>query len=250
MDYGLEGKVVVITGAASGLGLAMAKSYAAIGAKPVITDISQEALDRACEEIGPNVVAYLHDVTDLESIPALIAKIESEVGPIECLINNAGKHQKKFSDEVTDAEFQSVIEVNLFGVFAMTREVFKYMKERGRGSIQMISSMTAIIGQPRVVAYSVTKTGLLGATRTLASDFSPFGVRVNAIQPGFIDTPMFRKAVDGDQDRQNRILTRTPLQKYGHPQDIANASLFLASNKAEFINGIALPVDGGFSIGF
>lgn len=250
MSYDFSGKVVLVTGAGSGLGLSMAKEFAKQNAKVVITDLTQERIDAACEEIGHGACGYVHDVTDFESTPHLIAGIEETNGAIDCLINNAGMHLKAFPTDVTDAALAKIIDTNLIGVFALSRETYKFMEKRGTGSIIMISSMSALLGLQKVVGYSITKSGLLGATMSLATDWGPQGIRVNAICPGFIDTPMFRKATDSDPERQQKILGRTPLAKFGAPQDISDAAVFLASDKAKFITGAVLPVDGGFSIGF
>mgnify|MGYP001347635072 CR=1 FL=1 len=250
MSGEFSGKVVLITGAGSGLGLSMAKAFAECDAKVVITDLNQERIDAACNEIGSGACGYVHDVTDFEATPKLIAAIEKENGPINCLINNAGMHMKRDPVDVEDAALAKIIDTNLIGVFALSRETFKFMEKRGTGSIIMISSMSALLGLQKVVGYSITKSGLLGATMSLATDWGPKGIRVNAICPGFIDTPMFRQATDSDPARQQKILGRTPLAKFGAPEDIADAAVFLASEKAKFITGATLPVDGGFSIGF
>jgi gluconate 5-dehydrogenase len=135
-------------------------------------------------------------------------------------------------------------------VFALTREVAKSMVVRGAGSIIMISSMASQYGIPEVVAYTASKAAIEGMTRALAVEWSPSGVRVNCIAPGFIVTPMSSKALDGDPVRKARILSRTPMGKLGEPSDVANAALFLASSQAKYITGVVLPVDGGNAIGF
>jgi NAD(P)-dependent dehydrogenase (short-subunit alcohol dehydrogenase family) len=152
--------------------------------------------------------------------------------------------------EVSDDEFEEVVDINLRSVFSLTREVLKYMIPRGTGSVINISSMAALYGLPGVVAYSSSKTGLLGLTRTLATENSHTGVRFNAIAPGFIKTNMFEAAMDRDPDRRARIIERTPAGRFGTPDDIGIAAVFLASKAADFITGVCLPVDGGNSIGF
>ena len=179
-----------------------------------------------------------------------VEKVESEFGEIDTLVNNAGINMKKPLTEVTDAEFQNIIQTNVNGLFSLTREVAKGMKRRKRGSIINITSMAAIYGIPMVTAYTTSKTAVLGMTKSLAVDLSPEGIRVNAIAPGFIDSPMLRKAFDSDPDRERRVLERTPMKKLGEARDIAMAAVFLASDAAKFVTGVNLPVDGGNSIGF
>jgi len=245
-----KGQVILITGGGSGLGFAMAQAFTKTGASVVITGRDQAKLDEACSKLGAAAHAYVNDVTALDSTPSLVTQIERDIGPIHCLVNNAGAHLKSLPEDVNDEDLQRVINTNLTGVFVMSRECARPMATRGSGSILMISSMAAMVGIPRVAVYSITKSGLLGATMSLATDLGPRGIRVNAICPGFIDTPMFRKATDGDPERKARILGRTPLGEFGMPEDIADTALFLASDKARFITGAVLPVDGGFSIGF
>ena len=152
--------------------------------------------------------------------------------------------------EVTDEEFQRIITTNLTAAFVISREVVRSMLPRKKGCIIHISSMAAHYGIPNVVAYSASKTGLEGMTRSMAVDLSPEGIRVNCIAPGYIVTAMTSKAFNGDPQRQSKVLSRTPMGKMGNPEDIANAAWFLASDQAAFITGEVLKVDGGNSIGF
>lgn len=248
--FSLEGKTALITGGGSGLGLAMAGAFVEAGAEVIITGRTEEKLQEACSGMGPGAHYEVNDVTDLKSLPGLVEAVEKRYGPIDVLVNNAGINLKKHATEVTDREFRDIIETDLTGLFALTREVSKRMVKRGEGSIINITSMAALYGISGVVAYSSAKTGLVGMTRTLAVDLSPHGVRVNAIAPGFIETPMLRKAMESDPERKRRVLERTPMRSFGQPDDIARAALFLASDAARFVTGVNLPVDGGNSIGF
>ena len=146
--------------------------------------------------------------------------------------------------------FQEVIHTNQTAVFTLTREVGKFMVPHGSGSIIMISSMASQYGIPKVVAYTASKSAIEGMTRALAVEWSPNGVRVNCIAPGFIITTMSSRAFNSDPERKAKVLSRTPMGVLGEPADIANAALFLASKQARFITGVVLPVDGGNSIGF
>ena len=246
----LSGRVALITGAAAGIGFGIAKQFIVLGAKVVITDLSQDKLDVAKKFLGSECTTYVSDVTKKYLHHKLVAEIEESVGPIEILVNNAGRHCKKPSLDTTDDEFQAVIDTNLNSVFALTREVVKKMIPRGNGSVINISSMSALFGLTEVVAYSCSKTALLGLTRTLASEYSGTGVRFNAIAPGFIESKMFLDIMEKDPARKAKILERTPSKRFGTPNDIAKAAAFLASDAADFITGVCLPVDGGNSIGF
>ena len=248
--FSLEGKLALITGGGTGIGYGIAKAFIEAGAKVIITGRREEVLQEAVSSLGPNVLYRVNDVTDLASLPGLIENIEAEVGAINILVNNAGLNQKKDTLSVSDQEFQEILQTNLTAVFALTRECAIKMRSRGEGVILLISSMAAYYGLDRVLAYSASKSAIRGMVMPLAQDFSPLGIRVNAIAPGFIDSPMFRKAMEGDPKRLQKVLDRTPVRTLGLPQDIGNAAVFLASDAAKFITGVCLPVDGGNSIGF
>ena len=248
--FGLHNKVALITGGASGIGLGIARQFIALGAKVAITGRDPEKLHAAQIELGNNCLMVQNDVTDKDSHPMLIQKIEKELGSLDVLVNNAGMHQKISSTDVTDVDFQAVLNTNLNSVFALTREVLKAMVPRGKGSIINISSMTALYGLPYVAAYSSSKTGLLGLTRALAAEFSYSGLRINAIAPGFIESDMLRNVMKDDPKREQKVLERTPARRLGTPDEIGYAACFLASDASQFITGICLPVDGGNSIGF
>jgi len=248
--YSLSGKVALITGGSEGIGYGIAEQFLSLGAKVIITARTSEKLNAAKEKLGSNCFTYTNDVTNLKQLPALIQDIEENVGPIDILVNNAGRHLKQDSLTVSDEQFQQIVTVNLNAVFALTREVLKLMTVRKAGSIINISSMAALFGLTQVVAYSSSKTALLGLTRSLASEYSHTGVRINAIAPGFIESKMFLNVMKSDPERKRKILSRTPAGRFGTPADIGKAAAFLASDASEFITGICLPVDGGNSIGF
>ncbi|MCU0429023.1 MAG: glucose 1-dehydrogenase [Cytophagaceae bacterium] len=250
MAFSLQGKVALITGGGTGLGFGMARCMKEAGATVVITGRREEVLQQACQELGEGVYYRSIDLNQTELLPALVDSIENEWGSIDILVNNAGINNKKSSLEMSDAEFDAIMNTNVRSVFALTREVARGMVQRQRGSIIMISSMSALYGLANVAAYGASKSAIAGMTRVLASEYSPKGVRINSIAPGFIDTPMLRKAIDGDPDRKNKILGRTPMNCFGTPDDIGYAAVYLASDEARFITGTMLVVDGGNSIGF
>jgi gluconate 5-dehydrogenase len=248
--FSLNGKRALVTGGGTGIGHAIAKAMARAGASVVITGRREQVLRQAAEEIGPQCGYHAFDVADLPAIPTAVRAIEERFGPIDILVNNAGINMKKPALEVTDQEFTSIIQANLNGLFALTREVVKGMAARGGGCVLNITSMTAIYGIPKVAAYTASKTAVLGLTRQLAVDFAPLKVRVNAIAPGFIFSEMTAKALDADPERKARVLARTPMGRMGKAEEVASAAVFLCCDAASFITGVNLPVDGGNSIGF
>src|SRR5262249_53900473 len=159
----------------------------------------------------------------------LVNRIRERVGPITGLVNNAGNHIKKTAIDLTPDEFQSVLQTHLVGAFALSRAVLPEMIERRHGSIIYIASMASLIGLPLVSAYSAAKAGYLGLMRSLATEVSPYGVRVNAIAPGWIESEMMRSALNGDPTRSGKVLGRTPMNRFGEPDDVGWAATYLCS---------------------
>lgn len=248
--FSIQNKVALITGGGSGIGYAIAKTFVEAGARAVITGRREKILREAVNTLGESASYIVNDIRELSSFNKMVNYIEDEIGPIEVLVNNAGINKKKNFLEVSDEEFVNILNTNLVGLFALTREVASKMAQRKKGSIIMITSMAAIYGIPHVSAYTASKTGLLGLTRNLAVDLSPLGIRVNAIAPGFIESPMLLKAMDADSNRKNKVLSRTPMHDFGKPEDISYTALYLASDASCFVTGVNIPVDGGNSIGF
>lgn len=248
--FSLAGKIALITGGSRGIGFNIAQSMVSAGATVIITGRGAAKLAEATRELGPSAFYEINDVTELEHLPALVERVEAQYGPIDILVNNAGINLKKPALEVSDEEFGRILHTNLNAVFALTRTCAARMIARQSGSILMISSMAAYYGLDRVVAYAASKSGLEGMVKVLASEFSKFNVRVNAIAPGFIETNMLRTAMSNDPDRMNKALGRTPMGYFGQPEDIGWAAVFLASEAARYVTGVSLPVDGGNSIGF
>lgn len=248
--YSLEGKLALITGGGTGLGLAIAQCMVTAGAIVVITGRREAVLQEAVARLGEAAHYLTNDICDLAGLDDLVAHIEAMHGPVDVLVNNAGVNLKKPALEVTDEEFSRIMHTNLHAVFALTRAVATRMVARQQGAILMISSMAAYYGIDRVVAYAASKSAVEGMVRVLASELSVHGVRVNAIAPGFIETEMSRTAMNADPDRKSRALRRTPMGKFGRPDDVGHAAVFLASEAARYITGASLPVDGGNAIGF
>jgi gluconate 5-dehydrogenase len=248
--FTLKGRRALVTGGGTGLGFGISKAFIEAGAQVMITGRREDVLKDAVAALGPHAAYSVGDVADLASIPGLIRKIEEGWGPLDILVNNAGINMKKTALEVSDEDFQRIVQTNLNGLFAVTREVGRFMQQRGKGSIINITSMAAMYGLPLVAGYASSKTAVLGLTRTLASDLAPLGIRVNAIAPGFIESEMTRKALDADPVRKQKALGRTPMGRMGLPEDIGWAAVYLASDAARFVTGVNLPIDGGNSIGF
>ncbi|MDN5216966.1 SDR family oxidoreductase [Fulvivirgaceae bacterium BMA12] len=250
-DFKLDGKVALVTGGGSGIGLGIAKSYIDAGAKVVIVGRTESNLQEACETMGENAAYYVYDITRQAGIPDLVTTIEKEQGVIRILVNNAGVHLKAHTSETSDEAFLKVIQTHVLSSFTLSREVAARMAANNiAGSIIMISSMTGIMALDRVVAYTTAKTAMLGLMRGLLADYATHGIRVNAIAPGWIESRMLHQALDNDLPRKDKILNRIPFNKFGHPQDIGNAAIFLGSNASAYVSGVLLPVDGGAAVGF
>jgi NAD(P)-dependent dehydrogenase (short-subunit alcohol dehydrogenase family) len=251
LPFHLHGECALITGGGSGLGLAMAQCMAAAGARVVLVGRDESRLSAAVQSIGPAACHVAHDVTDLAAAPDLVCRSEAAAGAdITILVNNAGIHVKKRAEETSPEDFQSVLTTHLCAAHALNRALILGMKERGHGVILFTASMASLIGIPLVVAYSAAKAAYLGVTRSLAAELSYSGIRVNAIAPGWIESPMLRQALASDKKRTKKILGRTPMGRFGEPEDIGWAAVYLASPAAKFVTGVCLPVDGGASIGF
>jgi 3-oxoacyl-[acyl-carrier protein] reductase len=240
----LKNKVAIITGAAKGIGFATVQRFAQEGAIVIMADMNLEAAKGAAAQI-PNAEAYAMNVTDRASIQAAVDQVMQKHGRIDILINNAGITQDARLVKMTEVQFDAVIDVNLKGVFNCTQLIVPHMLEAKSGAIVNASSVVGIYGNFGQTNYSATKFGVIGFTKTWARELGPKGVRVNAICPGFIATEMVKAMPENIlQD----IERRSWLGRLGTPEEIANVYLFLASNEASFINGVALEASGGISL--
>ena len=248
--FDLTGQTAIITGGGTGLGLGMARCLVASGAKVVLVGRRKDELAKACAALGPGAFALVGDVTKLEGAPVLVDQAEKLAGPVSILINNADVHLKKPTIETSDAEFATVMQTHVLGAFALTREAGQRMLKRKSGSILFTASMASLMGLPLVVAYSAAKSAYVGMVRSLAAEWGAHGVRVNAIAPGWIASDMLDRALRGDSARQAKILGRTPMARFGEPDDIGWAAVYLCSPAAKFVTGVVLPVDGGAAEAF
>jgi NAD(P)-dependent dehydrogenase (short-subunit alcohol dehydrogenase family) len=247
----LRGKVAVITGGAGGIGAAVARAMAAAGARVVISDrqtLACEATAAAMRAEGAEVRAFGLDVTDTLAVRDFAAKVGKTLGDADVLVNNAGILVRRgIDDPEAEAIARQVMDVNLHGAFAVARAFLPALR-RTRGNIVNIASGAAFVAQRHCAGYSASKGALRLLTQTMAVDLGVDGVRVNAVAPGVIETPM-TQATLGDAARLGSFLQRIPAGRVGQPGEIAAAVLFLASPLASYVNGVTLPVDGGFLAG-
>ena len=253
VNFSLEGKVALVTGASYGIGFALATAFAEAGAKIVFNDIKQELVDKglaAYKEKGIEAHGYVCDVTNEEQVNAFIAQVEKEVGKINILVNNAGIIKRIPMHEMTAAEFRQVIDIDLNGPFIVSKAVLPSMMEMGGGKIINICSMMSELGRETVSAYAAAKGGLKMLTRNIASEYGKYNIQCNGIGPGYIATPqtapLRERQADGSRHPfDSFIVAKTPAERWGTPEDLMGPALFLASEASDFVNGHVLYVDGG-----
>jgi 3-oxoacyl-[acyl-carrier protein] reductase len=240
----LRGKVAIVTGAAKGIGFATAQRFGQEGAIVIVADVNPEAVKSAAAQI-PNSEAHVMNVTDRASIQGVVDQVIQHHGRIDILINNAGITQDARLIKMTEAQFDAVIDVNLKGVFNCTQLIVPHMLEAGSGAIVNASSVVGLYGNFGQTNYSATKFGVIGFTKTWARELGPKGIRVNAVCPGFIATEMVKAM---PENILKDIEKRSWLGRLGTPEEMANVYLFLASDEASYVNGVALEASGGISL--
>lgn len=244
----LEDKVCIITGAASGIGLETAKQFAKQGAILIIWDVQKEKGEEAVKMLtamGAKAAFYEVNTASFEATELAAKQVFESFGKIDVLINNAGITRDATLAKMTTEQWQQVIDVNLTGVFNGTKSVSQYMVQAGYGKIINTSSVVALYGNFGQSNYVATKSALIGVTKVWAKELGRKGINVNAVAPGFIATEMIKTV---PQKVIDNLLEKTPLQRLGTPEDVANAYVFLASEQASFINGHCLSVDGGITL--
>ena len=251
--FRLDGKVAWITGASYGLGLAYAEAFAEVGAKIVFNDINQELVDRglaAYKEQGIDAYGAVCDVTNEEQVNAFVKDVEQKVGTIDILVNNAGIIKRIPMIEMTKAQWDQVINVDLTGPFICSKAVLPRMIEKRSGKIINACSMMSELGRETVSAYAAAKGGLKMLTKNFCSEYGQYNIQCNAIGPGYIATPqtapLREKQPDGSMHPFDRFIrSKTPAQRWGQTEDLQGLAVFLASPASDFINGQVVYIDGG-----
>lgn len=246
--FDLTGKVALVTGATHGLGMSIAKALAHAGAKLVINDLVQEKLDNAIAEYAADGIkahGYLFDVTKEDQVIENIAKIAKEVGDVDILVNNAGIIKRIPAVEMSVADFQQVLNIDLTGPFIMSKAVAPAMMKKGSGKIINMCSMMSEVGRDTVSAYAAAKGGLKMLTRNLATEWARYNIQVNGIGPGYFATAQTAPIRTDGHPFNEFIIKRTPAMRWGLPEDLSGAAIFLSSHASDFVNGHVLYVDGG-----
>lgn len=253
VNFSLEGKVALVTGASYGIGFAIAAAYAQAGATVCFNTRSQEKTDKgiaAYKEKGIEAHGYVCDVTDEAQVNRMVERIKEEVGVIDILVNNAGTIMRKPMIEMDASEFRQVVDVDLNAPFIVSKAVIPGMIEKGHGKIINICSMMSELGRETVSAYAAAKGGLKMLTRNICSEYGEFNIQCNGIGPGYIATPqtapLRERQADGSRHPFDQfIVAKTPQARWGTPEDLMGPAVFLASDASDFVNGHILYVDGG-----
>lgn len=241
----LKGKVAVVTGGTRGIGFATVKKFLENEAKVVLLGSKQETVEKAIKELKQinssyEVIGFYPDLSSKEEMDDVFKKVKEIYGHIDILINNAGISSKTKIEDYTDEEYEKITNLNIKSVFNCSKEIIPYLKET-KGVILNTSSMVSIYGQPSGVMYPTTKFAVNGITKSLARELAPYGIRVNAVAPGIINTDMVAKL---PKEMIEPLIKTIPFGRIGEPEDIANAFLFLSSNLSSYITGVILSVDG------
>ncbi|WP_030621255.1 glucose 1-dehydrogenase [Streptomyces fulvoviolaceus] len=249
--YDFANKVALVTGAASGMGLATAQAFAEAGAAVVLADVDKHAVEAAAEELtsaGHQAIGVTCDVTDEGQTAAMVERAVTTFGRLDMAFNNAGVQAppSDAADEPAES-FDHVNAVNLRGIWASMKHELRQMREQGSGVIVNCSSLGGLLGMPQRAAYHASKHGVIGLTKSAAVEYAPRGIRINAVCPGVIDTPMAADMVENQADAMAEIMKEQSIGRLGRADEIAAAVLWLCSPGASLVVGVALPVDGGFT---
>ena len=243
----LDGKVALITGAARGIGAAIATRFAAEGAHVLLTDADETGAEETAAGIGARAAAHAHDVTSEQEWDAVAAWALEAHGRVDVLVNNAGIFLAATLAETTVEDFRRVQEVNQVGVFLGMRTLAPAMAARHSGSIVNVSSVAGLMGSPYLVAYAAGKWAVRGMTKAVAKELAASGVRVNSIHPGQIDTDMHVRQRERTPELIERLVAAIPARRIGVPEEVADAALFLAGDESRYVTGSEIAIDGGVS---
>jgi len=244
----LKNKIAIVTGSRRGIGKAIVLALAKAGAHVVVSDINLDDCNKVVEEIkaiGKEGLAVKADISNPEEVKEMVKSTVKRFGKIDILVNNAGIYMQKSLTDSTEQDFDRILDINLKGVFLCSKAVVPEMIKQGKGKIINITSIAGQVGFANSSAYCASKGAIINITRELALELAQYKINVNAIGPGVIETPMTKNLLE-DKATKETLLANIPLNRIGKPEDIANAALFLASNKADYITGITLFVDGGW----
>jgi 3-oxoacyl-[acyl-carrier protein] reductase len=244
----LEGRTALVTGGASGFGAGIARAFAAEGARVMIADVNAEAAEAMAGVLGCDWVAA--DVGDGASVERMALAAFAALGPLDILVNNAGvTHLPQPMEEVDEPEFDRVLRINAKSVYLTARHVIPAMKARGRGAVLNIASTAGLSPRPRLTWYNASKGWMITATKSMAAELAPAGIRVNALCPVAGETPLLKSFLGEDTpEMRAKFLATIPLGRFSTPQDLGNAAVFLCSDEASMLTGVALEVDGGSCI--
>lgn len=253
MNISFENQVALVTGAASGMGLATARAFAEAGATVVLADYREDVVTAEAQKLlreGRRAMAVGCDVSDESQIEAMVDRVVAQFGRLDVAFNNAGVMAKiaPIAESTTD-EWERVIGINLRGVWSCMKYELRQMEKQGSGAIVNNASVGAITGNPGIASYIASKHGVVGLTRTAALEYISKGIRVNAVNPGLIDTQIARDVVSGDEKAYDDFAKRVPIGRAGTPEEIASAVLWLSSSAASYVVGQAITVDGGMTVG-
>jgi NAD(P)-dependent dehydrogenase (short-subunit alcohol dehydrogenase family) len=247
--YDFKGQVALVTGAAKGMGLATARMFAESGASVVLADLDGDLAAKEAERIvleGGTAIGIACDVADEAQVAAMVDRAVAEYGRLDMAFNNAGIQPSDAADEPIE-HFERVTAINQRGVWACMKHELCVMRDQGRGAIVNCSSLGGLVGLPQRAAYHGTKHAVLGMTKSAGVEYAPRGIRINAVWPGTIDTPMVADMLEGQADAMAEIMKQQSIGRLGRAEEVAAAVLWLCSPAASFVIGVGLPVDGGFT---
>lgn len=243
--FDVKDKVILITGSTRGIGFALAQGLLGVGAKVIINGRDSTKTNEVVKELGENAFGCAFDVTDSNAVNIGIQQIEETVGPIDVLINNAGIQRRSPLEELSEVDWETVINVNLSSAFYVSQSVFKYMKPRLRGKIIHITSLNAEAARPGIANYCAAKGGLKMLMKSMATEWGQYNIQTNAIGPGYFLTDL-TEPLANDPNFDKWVKSKVPLQRWGNPEELIGTAIYLSSSASNYVNGHTVYVDGGW----